>query len=442
LTLENLIKKLTQNKWVRNGLLVTSALIALDAAPVYAHPHKHRTESTLTDTTISDTISEESLNVYLDVYRSYQNSIKTSIPFVNYVRDPDLADIHIRMSSQRTGGGGREYLIEFNGLQEYESMDQILTYTSENIETRATRRRGLVNMIKVGLVPYFATTHLADNIGITFEGDIEPVEIVDEWDSWVFNINGEGSLSGEESRSRGSLAGSISADRVTSDWKISQSVSSMFDRRVYTLDDEATSNISSRYSYRGFLVKSLGDHFSVGFFNSLNSSTYSNTNLSLEFSPAFEFNIFPYSESSNRQFRITYTPGYEGVRYDEETIYGKMSENLFKQELATTFEMEELWGSAGTTLRGSHYFHDLDKNRIELDGNLSLRLSGGISLTFRGGISRIHDQLSLSKGDASDEDILLNIRQLATQYEYNVSLGLRYTFGSVYSHVVNPRFGI
>ena len=52
----------------------------------------------------------------------------------------------------------------------------------------------------------------------------------------------------------------------------------------------------------------------------------------------------------------------------------------------------------------------------------------------------IRDQLSLPMKDATEEEILLNIRQLATQYYYFASIGLRYTFGSIYSNVVNPRF--
>jgi hypothetical protein len=53
----------------------------------------------------------------------------------------------------------------------------------------------------------------------------------------------------------------------------------------------------------------------------------------------------------------------------------------------------------------------------------------------------IHDQLALRKGDLSQEDVLLHRKQLSTQYDYFGSIGLRYTFGSIFSNVVNPRFG-
>ena len=51
----------------------------------------------------------------------------------------------------------------------------------------------------------------------------------------------------------------------------------------------------------------------------------------------------------------------------------------------------------------------------------------------------IHDQLYLAKGDANLEDLLLQRRQLATTYEITSSIGLSYTFGSMYNNVVNTQ---
>ena len=53
----------------------------------------------------------------------------------------------------------------------------------------------------------------------------------------------------------------------------------------------------------------------------------------------------------------------------------------------------------------------------------------------------IHDQLSLIKGEATLEQVLLRRTMLETNYSYYFSFGLSYTFGSIYSNVVNPRFG-
>ena len=55
--------------------------------------------------------------------------------------------------------------------------------------------------------------------------------------------------------------------------------------------------------------------------------------------------------------------------------------------------------------------------------------------------SRIRDQLSLPARGATDEEVLLRLRQLQSGYEYNVGVGVTYTFGSIFSSIVNPRFG-
>jgi hypothetical protein len=74
-------------------------------------------------------------------------------------------------------------------------------------------------------------------------------------------------------------------------------------------------------------------------------------------------------------------------------------------------------------------------------GSLSIRLFKGLSFDIFGSFERIRDQLSLVKGEISEADLLLRRRQLETGYSYRGQIGLSYTFGSMYSNVVNPRFG-
>jgi len=85
--------------------------------------------------------------------------------------------------------------------------------------------------------------------------------------------------------------------------------------------------------------------------------------------------------------------------------------------------------------------HDIDKKRIQLYANLSLRLVEGLSINFSGGVSRINDQLFLAKKGATQEEILLRRTQLATSYSYWGFIGLSYTFGAIFNNIVNPRFG-
>jgi hypothetical protein len=78
---------------------------------------------------------------------------------------------------------------------------------------------------------------------------------------------------------------------------------------------------------------------------------------------------------------------------------------------------------------------------LELFTIIQLKLLKGLNAYVVGSGSRIRDQLSLVKGSASLDEVLLRRRQLATNYNYFVSVGLSYTFGSIFTNVVNPRFG-
>ena len=132
---------------------------------------------------------------------------------------------------------------------------------------------------------------------------------------------------------------------------------------------------------------------------------------------------------------------FENIKYNEETVYFKTRESLINSSLQGSLELKEKWGSISSTLEYSFYLHDSGKNRIDWYGNIDIRLFQGFSFEISGGASRIRDQLSLPGGGASYEEILLQRAQLATGYEYWGSIGFRYTFGSIYNNIVNPRFG-
>ena len=53
---------------------------------------------------------------------------------------------------------------------------------------------------------------------------------------------------------------------------------------------------------------------------------------------------------------------------------------------------------------------------------------------------KIADQIGLKKQEASTEEVLLRLQQLATGYSYFVDFGITYSFGSIFNSTVNPRF--
>lgn len=390
-------------------------------------------------------LKRDALKVYLDCEDCDDDYIRTEITFVNYVRDRKEAQVHILITTQRTGSGGREYTLTFIGQQNFAGWSDTLTYASNQTNTEDEIRRSIVQTLKLGLIRYVAKTPLADQLAISFRQKVEPTAVVDRWNNWVFSINVSSFLDGQRSSKGSSYFGSFSANRTTLDWKIRSSMNANRRKNSFTfkIDSRDTTlvTISKDYGFRGLIVKSLAGHWSAGINWSVFSSTFTNTKLRLEAAPAIEYNLFPYSESTRRELRVLYRVGSNAVQYEEETIFNKTSETLFNETLSVTLEMKQPWGSVQTTVEGSHYLHDFSKSRLTLFGELSFRLFKGLSFNGFGNISRIYDQLSLAKRGITTEEALRQTRQQATSYRYFTSLGLSYTFGSIYSNVVNPRFG-
>ncbi|MFC2166330.1 hypothetical protein ACFLQZ_00010 [Acidobacteriota bacterium] len=397
-----------------------------------------QTENEQTDI---EELKKDAPKVFLDCGSCDIDYIRTEITFVNYVRDRKEAHVHILVTTQGTGSGGREYTISLIGQLDFEGINDTQQYYSEQTDTQDETREGLTNAIKIGLTSYAAKTPIASRMRVSYTEKAEQKAVEDKWNSWIFRISGNTRFNGQKTYKSSSLNGSFSASRITEDFKVSMSLSAGHDRDDITYGDETIERLQNDMNFNGLFVKSISDHWSVGAYVRADSSTYENIKYSINTSPAIEFNLFPYSESTRRQFRFLYRFGFHVLKYREETIYDKMSENLWNQSLSATFDIKEKWGSISTTLSGSHYFHDFSKNRIDIFSILNIRIIKGLSFFALGIGSSVHDQLSLPKGEASREEVLLHIKQLETSYSYFFSVGLSFTFGSIFTNVVNPRFG-
>jgi len=386
-------------------------------------------------------LKKQAPKVFIDCNRCDMNYIKTEIPFVNYVRDRKAADVHVLITQQATGAGGREYTIAFMGQNGFSDLNNTLVYVSNKTETREEIRKGYVRFLKMGLIPYAARTPINSLLGVSFKSRVQPTAVVDKWNFWVFNVSMNGRLNGEAQVSSKSIFGNFSVNRVTPESKFQMGLSAYLDERKYDYEDELVTSRSEMGSFEGLFVKSINSHWSIGGYMNMSSSTYRNIHFSIQPALAVEYNFFPYSQSTRRQLRFLYKLSHSYANYREVTIYQKMKEHLFGQSLDVTFELKETWGTIEASLEGSHYFHDFSKNRFEFDVEFTLRIFRGLSLNVEGGYEVIHDQLSLPFGDASLDEILLRRRELATEYQYRLEIGLSFTFGSIYSNVVNPRFG-
>jgi hypothetical protein len=362
------------------------------------------------------------------------------IAFVDYVQDEAEAQVLVELTSRPTESG-EEFTMSFTGQKEYAGTNDVLKFMADMSKKLEETKEGLARLMKLGLMRYVSKTPVSSRIGITFLDEVKPTSVVDKWNFWVFSLSAETFLDGEKVYRDSSIYGNFSANRVTPEWKIRLSFGASSSKTTYTYGDETYESSRQSSSFSGLVVRSISDHWSVGAYLSLSSSTYNNIKMSISPAPAIEYDLFPYSQSTKKQLRFLYRLAFSDISYYDKTIYEKMRENLWNESLSVTLELKQPWGTISTSLGGSHYFQDFKKNRLTLDGELSLRIIKGLNFNVYGGGSRIRDQLGLPMGEATKEDVLLQIRQLETTYNYYASVGISFSFGSIYSNVVNPRFG-
>ncbi|MFL5574650.1 MAG: hypothetical protein ACJ79S_01545 [Gemmatimonadaceae bacterium] len=424
------------------GLSAILAVAALAlAAPVAAQGPPRAVDA-------PDRARDQALRVFVDCARPScdQEFLQTEIDFVSHVRDRGDAQVLVLLTTQPTGAGGTEYTMSFIGQKQFRGADDTLRYVAGPAESEDHVRRGLADTIKRGLVRYANHTPLGERLRVSYaappSAEGARAEPRDSWNHWTFGTTIDGSLNGEKSFRFLGAHGSLWANHTTQAWKIAVSLQAGYsENRVEASGIAPITTVWRDYGLNTLVVKSLGGHWSAGAQGTLTSSTFLNQSRALRLAPAVEYDLFPYSQSTRRQLTIQYSVGATSFDYAQETIFGRTAETLLDERVVASFGVVQPWGSAAASLEGSHYLRDVSKRRGVATGNVGLHLIGGLSLRLLGGLELVQDQLYLSKQGATDEEILLRQRQLATSFRYWSSIGFGYTFGSPFADVVNPRFG-
>lgn len=385
------------------------------------------------------------LRVFLDCESCFPDYLREEIKWVDFVRQREDADVHLLSSSRETGGGGREVVLRFVGGGRFSGVDQELRAVSLTADTEDTRRQGVLRAVSVGLLAYAAREGLPADLSVRVRSEVPGgpgAAKRDFWNFWVFSLRGGGEFDAEESERQWNWELSASADRVTDNWIISFGANANTETQQFDLDEEEPLTATRRErEFDGFIAKSLGEHWSAGFECSLDASTYDNTQFAVALAPTVEFNVFPYAEYASRQLRFQYSIGPVHARYNEVTVFGKLRETVGRHEASMTLEQRQPWGTLEAGVEWSQFLHDLSKYRLEVQGDVSLRLARGLSLNLDGSISRVRDQLNIPLRDATPEEVLLRLRELRSGYEVRFDISLTYSFGSIFNNIVNPRFG-
>ncbi len=376
---------------------------------------------------------------------------RTEIEWVNWVRAREDADVHVIMTSQSTGSGGREYQMDFMGRDQHQTYEDQILYRTLVTDTEREALDGIAHALGVGLARF---ANAAGYRGLVRLEAVEPSaggslgrvvsagEVDDPWNLWSFRVGASGDLDGESTRETIRVNSNWSASRVTPTWKQSYSGRASFSRQeIERSDSSIFIDQRTDWTFNALVVYAVAEHWSVGFRSLSGRLTRFNQDLRLAITPSVEFSFFPYEEATRRSLTAAYEIGPTYRNYIEETIFGKLSETLFEQSLEIELSQRQAWGDASVSVEWSHFLHDTSLRTISLDGDISFRITRGLSLNADADVSWVNDQIFLSSEGQSDEEILLRLAQRSTDFDYGISFGFSFQFGSIFNNVVNNRFG-
>lgn len=375
--------------------------------------------------------------------------IRTQIKIVDFLFDSEASDVHILITAQRAGNGGKQYELLFYGQHNYDYYNDTLYFTTAASATGNEVRKQLVNAVMTGIAPLVGRTAYASAISIDMKGGESSIPLTnvvtkDKWNYWTFNIGMDGRLNIDKNYKSNRFSSDFSADRTTEDLKVGFRIYGSKNHSVYQYEDSTgTSKYvvnNSNYGFFHNLVKSMAPHWSYGYQVSLSNNTFSNFKSKLYFSPGIEYDFYPYSEVNNRFFVLRYGLDVSNNHYYDTTIYDKIKETLYGHKVSAALILNQKWGSFYSGVYYRNYLSDWRLNNMGIDVNVNVRVTGGLSFYIHTNGSIVHDQISLVKGDVSEQDLLIKTRQLGSSYNYNLYFGVNFRFGSKLNNFVNPRF--
>lgn len=386
------------------------------------------------------------LALFLDCDFCDESFIRQEMPYLDHVRDREVADVHVLVTREDTGSGGEAQTIDIIGLGIFEGLDYSTVFNISAGATEAEERNGFLQTLEAALVPYLIQTPLQSRLRVSIApsefDDVDQIQQTeDPWNHWTIEIYADGSADFEsQQRSYDSRYG-VYVGRVTEDWKLQLRPFFNYSYDRFDREEGAITSTTQRNGFTSYAVRSISPHWSVGAYGDVLTSTFSNVDWRYRFMGAVEWSLYPYREANRRQLTVAYRLGASHITYRDTTIYNKTEELLPQHLLNAGYRVVQPWGGIEVGVNASQYLHDLQFHSLLFDAEFEIRITRGLSVEIGGFLELIHDQINLPKGSADLEEVLLRRRQLETNYEAGISFGFRYRFGSLLNNVVNTRFG-
>lgn len=406
----------------------------------------------ISTTSFSQSKSLPKLRVFVDCKNIYcdNNFLRTEITLIDFILDRVAADVHILITSVRTGNGGRNLQYIFFGQNLFTGYtDTLFSNVSPNA-TSVELRSEVAKKVKHGLFAFISHSSYADLVEINMKAAKATATnrinaaTKDKWNYWIFNVGADGSYNADQVYKNTQINGHASAHRNTEKLKVGISGNSGYNNATYTYEDSAGKKknvvINRDYAIHHNLIKSITGKWSAGYDASYSNNTFSNNKSRIYGRAALEYAVFPYSDVNSKFFTLQYGVDVRQNKYYDTTIYNKISEILWGHRLQAYLSLKQKWGNINSSISYSSFLHDPGLNNLNLTLNVNIRITGGLFFSVHSRAGLVHDQVYLVRGKSSEQDILVKRRQIASAYNFYTGIGLNFRFGSFLNSFVNPRF--
>ncbi len=386
--------------------------------------------------------AHKKVKIFYDCQADYCETtyLKQNLQAVEFVRDRNFADVHIIVLSEKNGSGGYVFHLNFIGQNNFKDIQQKYDFSVGTNATQNDIRNRLLKYLQLGLVPFWSQTGLADKLEIKFNIQKQKKENIDKWHHWVFKVGGNAWFNGDSNSGSQSLNAYAKATKVDKKNKLSFRLSYNTRQNRYAFNGNEIKSESEYFNINSYKVWGVNQHWSYGIFGEFNRSKYRNYAQSFALYGGIEYSFFPYKESASKSLVITSNFGNTFNKYFEKTVYNKTKELLWRGELSLNGNLVKKWGSIYAGIDYATYLHDLKLYAVGFNLGTNLRITKGLDFNTNTYYGIQHDQINIAAGNLTLEETLLAQKQLQSGYDYYFSIGLSYSFGSIYNSIVNPRF--
>jgi hypothetical protein len=397
-----------------------------------------------------DSLNRPRIFINCSSWSCYEDYVRTELSFFDFVRDRFQADVQILVIRQENGAGGMSFTLNFIGQNRFKNQNDTLKFSTKQADSDDMIRQKMVQMMKIGLVPYLKSTDFVSSISVDLPKRKSEEALIknDKWNYWVFTIGAWGNYFAESNSSNYYLVNYLDINRIKPESKIliSGSYDTNFSKFVFqdvdTLGNIVNETIKARNENSNFSLiyaKSLTEHWAVGGYHENWTSVRRNIRFGYTFAPAIEYNLFPNSQNTQKQFRIIFQSGLRGLQLREINDRDKLKEQLWYYRLDANISLVQPWGSVSGRIGGHQFFGE--KGLFRINGNINLRWRAfeGFNLDLGANASYIKDQVLFVPKDINRNNVLLGAGILPTNFSFFISGGISYTFGSINNSVVNPR---